>query len=288
MDNQKIYFITYGDSNFFLQRKHLINLARKSGLFDDCIEFTKKDISKTFINKYKEILDSNRGGGYWLWKYFVISKTLEEISDGDIVVYSDAGSSFNKHGSDKFKEYIKLLNMSKTGNLRFKMEYIENEWTTKEIFEYFNIDLNSDFGNSGQLHATHMLFKKNKNTEKIFLEFKKLLEFNPYLITDRYNDNQSKGFVDNRHDQSIFSILSKKYGYVEISCDETCSSVILNNQELYPFISTRRRYTFWEKIRFILLYFYHINQTVFFNQKDFWYQKPSLYERILYKFSKSK
>ena len=41
----------------------------------------KKDISKTFINKYEEIFDSKRGGGYWLWKYYVINKTLGEISE---------------------------------------------------------------------------------------------------------------------------------------------------------------------------------------------------------------
>jgi len=288
MNKPKIYFITYGDSEFFLQRKHLINLAKKSNFFDDCIEFTKKDISKDFFNKYKDILSSERGGGYWLWKYFVINQTLEQVSEGDIVVYSDSGSSFNKLGKEKLTEYIDLLNTSTLGNLRFKMEYIENEWTTKEIFKYFDISLESKEGNEGQLHATHMLFKKNSNALKIFSEFKKLLEHNPYLITDKYNDKQFGRFVDNRHDQSIFSMLSKKYGYIEISPDETSSSVILNNQKMYPFISTRRRFTLWEKTRFILFYFYNIHQTVFLNQKDFWYQKPSLYERILYKVNNSK
>ena len=165
------------------------------------------------------------------------------MKQNDLLVYSDSGSSFNKMGKERFLHYIDLINNSGKGNLRFRMEFIENEWTTKEIFNYFNLQPNSSFGTSGQFHATHMIFKKNENSLEILNSFRELLNKDPFLITDKYNNNsQIDSFKDNRHDQSILSLLSKIYGCVEVNKDETCMANILENQENYPFYKERRIY----------------------------------------------
>ena len=71
------------------------------------------------------------------------------------------------------------------------MKYIENQWTTKQLFEYFDIDPYSTFGSSGQFHATHMIFKKNKNLKLILRQFDELINYDPYLISDKYSkENQ--------------------------------------------------------------------------------------------------
>ena len=62
----------------------------------------------------------------------------------------------------------------------------------------------------------HLIFQNNKHSLEIFEEFFKLLDYDRMLITDYYNKNQIDSFVDNRHDQSIFSLLSKKLGGVII------------------------------------------------------------------------
>ncbi len=289
MGVQKINFITYGNREFLIQKNHLINLAKKSEFFDYCVSYSPKDLSGQFKKQFSEILSEKRGGGYWIWKYFILNDSFENMNLNDILVYSDSGSSFNNKGEARFKYYIDELNSSDKGTLRFKMDFVENQWTTKEIFNYFDINPESSHGKSGQFHATHMIFKKNENSLEILNSFKELLNKDPYLITDIYNENgQIDSFKDNRHDQSILSLLSKIYGCVEITKDETCMSEILEDQENYPFLSTRRRYTFWQKIRFLLFYFYYINQTLFFNQRDFWFQRPSLKDKIIYHYRKLK
>ena len=40
----KKYFITYGDDAFYLSRKQLAKQAQKSGLFDEVIVYTPKDL----------------------------------------------------------------------------------------------------------------------------------------------------------------------------------------------------------------------------------------------------
>ena len=94
----KRYFCTYGDDNFIKSRERIINVARITGLFDECFfysnlnlpgnEFLKKKIESSF---FLEVASSERIGGCGLWKPYIILKTLEELNNGDILVYSDAG-----------------------------------------------------------------------------------------------------------------------------------------------------------------------------------------------------
>ena len=66
---------------------------------------------------------------------------------------------------NRFEEYIDMLNDSEYGNFRIECESIhkEKDWSTKELFHYFDIDPFSDIGLNTQLEATHMIFKKNEH-----------------------------------------------------------------------------------------------------------------------------
>ena len=76
----KIYFLTYGDQKFYISKKHLISLAKKSELFDHLLSFGPKDLSAQFKKQYKKILQNSRGGGFWIWKHHIISNLLNEIN----------------------------------------------------------------------------------------------------------------------------------------------------------------------------------------------------------------
>ena len=54
-EKQKIFFITYGSSEFNISKKHLINLAKYSNIFDECIDYSFKDLSTDFKKKYSNI-----------------------------------------------------------------------------------------------------------------------------------------------------------------------------------------------------------------------------------------
>ena len=82
----KTRFITYGDKSFNLQKKHLLNLAVKSTLFDEVLGYDQNDIDTNFYNKYSEIFNYNKGGGYWIWKYQIITQSLRELQNGDMLI----------------------------------------------------------------------------------------------------------------------------------------------------------------------------------------------------------
>ena len=156
---QKKYFLTYNSSkDFYFSNKHLICLIEQSNIFDGVYNFSKKDLSSEFVYKYKDILNMPRGGGYWLWKVDIIGQLLDTINDNDILLYMDSGSTFNFRGKEKFEEYCAKLNTSDYGLLNFFSFFIEKQWTTKNIFDYFDVDVNSDIANSPQLEATNLIF----------------------------------------------------------------------------------------------------------------------------------
>jgi hypothetical protein len=238
---QKIYFITYGDSpKYSTSKQHILGLARKSNFFEECIGFSNKDLSSDFSHTFRDILNKKRGGGYYIWKIGIIQEVLDQISNNDILIYCDSGSSLNFNAKKRFYEYIELINRSEYGNLRFesKKEHVEKIWTSKEIFEYFKLEINSEVGNSTQLLGGHLIFKKNDHTKDFFNIFINLLTKDPLLVSDHYRQGQITNFQENRHDQSIMSIISKKYGGVILE-NETFFEKNSLEQFDYPFLSVR-------------------------------------------------
>tara|TARA_Y100000389_G_scaffold191795_1_gene218515 strand:- start:2061 stop:2861 length:801 start_codon:yes stop_codon:yes gene_type:complete len=211
----KLYFLTYGDSRFKYSKTHLCHLAKISGFYDGIINLSPLDLSADFKNDFKEILNYSRGGGYWIWKHEIIKQIMSTINEGDVILYCDAGSSINNlnNAKKRFTEYIDIIQDDNTSFLRFETEkqFIENQYTSTELFESLNININSEIANTTQLQAGVMFFKKNSITTSLLHEYRNILLKDSSLITDKYINNQHEAFIENRHDQSIFSLLGKKY-----------------------------------------------------------------------------
>ena len=264
---QKIYFITYGTKDFDIAAKHLIRLGEKSELFDKCIYFKPKDLSARFKGRYEEIFNLQRGGGYWIWKHEIIKQTLDQVNENDIVVYCDSGSSFNINGKGRFNDYLEMLNSSEFGNFRIECEKenIEKHWTSKEIFNYFKVPMGSKVTESTQLEATEIIFKKTNHTQEYLESYKDVLNYDPFLITDKYNNHkQIDGFKENRHDQSIFSVLSKVLGCVSIP-NETHFKGKESEQFNYPFLAVRTYgHGYKDKLKYLINYKKKYDIPVFF------------------------
>ena len=85
-----------------------------------------------------------------------------------------------------------------------------------------------------------------KNTDKMMKlinECINVIHKDQLMITDHYNKiGQYNDFIDNRHDQSILSLVRKKYGSIVIEKDETYFKPFGNKESLqYPFWATRKK-----------------------------------------------
>jgi len=142
-----VYFITYGDKNFKKSKDRLIREAKKFG-FDNTVAYSPCDLSESFINATKPYIYSTKGAGYWLWKAFILKDCFTRMSDGDILIYLDAGCKINMKGKERYYEYLKLLDEN-NGIVSF---YIPNcyeyMYTNQITFNFFNVDKKSEIYNN--------------------------------------------------------------------------------------------------------------------------------------------
>jgi hypothetical protein len=238
-----IHLISYGDNNYIKAKKRIYEEAKNTGWFNTITLYGPENLSNNFKNKFKNILNKKRGAGYWIWKSYIIKKKLEQINDNDILIYLDAGFTINKKGGKRFREYIEILNKSDEGILSFQNGQTERLYTTKQIFEYFKVDQNSSFATSQQLLGGIRIMKKNNNLINLINKEYNVYSDNQLLITDYYNkNNQEIYFKDNRHDQSVFSIIRKMSKNPIIIKNESYFKKYGSIESLnFPFWETRKK-----------------------------------------------
>ena len=249
--SKTIHFITYADDKFKAAKSRLLQQAHDFDEFKTIKGYGPEDIPQTYYEKYKHILKRPRGGGYWLWRPIILMVALKKIKNDDFLVYLDAGCHLNKYGKKRFMEYFSLLDNSEYGILSFQMSgnkgpgslEMEKKWTIREIFEYFGVNPQSDIGTSGQYLGGVFIMQKNKHLEEYMTKFMEAIEYDPLMCTDDYNHkNQIPAFRENRHEQSISSVLRKKIGSVVIDGDESWMQPFGRGESLkYPFWATRMR-----------------------------------------------
>ena len=239
-----IYFFTYGDEKFANTKKRIESEALNSGFFDEVKIYSREDLDKDFIERTKPYIDIR--GGFWMWKAFLMKKTIDRMQMDDICVYIDAGCTVNPNGKQRFLEYLDLIK-DESGILSFRLDgFDEDQWTTEKIFENFEIEVDSEIRKSGHIMSTMIIFRKCERTIKLLNDFYGLALEKPVLFSDTFNYfGNSETFKDNRYDQSIFSVMRKKYGSVEI-IDETYADTTEGWNNLYlvkkiPFLATRIR-----------------------------------------------
>jgi len=199
----KVHFVTFGCDNWFrLSRQRLAKEAADSGWFD-----------KIFVYEPKNLSDYNRsfpgrGAGHWWWKATVQSLALSQIDDGDLLLYMDAGFYINKYAKNAFDQYVDIVN-NNAGLLTFSTPSIEKNWTKRDLFKLLDCDT-IEYTDSTQIGSGLVLYKKNDASIKFLQEYQ-AVSFINHAMDDHpsYNENYS-GFIEHRHDQSVFGLLLKK------------------------------------------------------------------------------
>lgn len=203
-----IYLINFADEK--LKYLQYINtwFGKKRGKIDEVFEYSPKDIDKNFYEMNKNIFSIQKGYGLYIWKPYIVNKTMEKIKYGDIILYMDVGASLVKD----FRSVAHLLEEQDIWCCELPL--IEKQFTKKEAL----IDMDAyreSIYESNQIHASYFAIKKNIQTEKFCKEWLQYAQ-NIEILDDReYTDQvfSELKFHTHRCDQSIFSVLCKKYGY---------------------------------------------------------------------------
>ena len=216
-NNQKIFYLTYGDEKFKKSRERIIKEAQNLNFFTNTILETEAIIDDDEFknalknNKFRNVFHQKRGGGYWLWKPYVIYKNLKKINKNDILIWSDAGSKIPniEKTRNNLKKLINIVN-NNSGIIAFDLGAKESKWTKGDILFYFNEHKNKKIHNSRQVVSGKLIIRKCDKSMKICKLWWDIARTKP----DLFSDSPSKfpnlqDFEENRHDQSILSLICK-------------------------------------------------------------------------------
>jgi hypothetical protein len=266
-----IILLTFGggDKRYHDAKDRLVKQAEEFGLFNKIIGYTEQDLIykyPEFWNKHSNfILNNKRGYGYWIWKSYIILDILKTLNENDILVYLDCGCEINitDESKNRFLEYINIV--KEHNNLLFHLEdkHKEIHWNKLDLLIHMNFikfysvkegALGYEFDQKlfkSQAESGMQFYKKCDKNIKLLEESCEICS-NYHLIDDtisyQIGFREFKEFIEHRHDQSVLSLLFKKYDYMTV-LDETYPPTMIGDKKRYP-IWAIRNYSSESKIKY--------------------------------------
>lgn len=214
----KTVFVSFADTRYLSSLERLKHETESFG-FDERYFFTEKDLPEGFFEGFNPKI-YRRGYGYWTWKPYVVERVLETLQEGDILVYSDGGNHFEINAINRYREYLDMLSIDKP-ILAFQQPYLEKDWTKMDVFKYTCPTDYLSYAMTLQLWGGCFILMKSKITDGFLKTWNETRINHIDLFTDkRSSEPNLEGFHENRHDQSVFSILVKQLPHIEISWKE--------------------------------------------------------------------
>lgn len=230
-------FITYGDDKFKQSKERIAAEALAFGF--EVNVYSPNDLSKDFMAHVGPVFASK--GGHWIWKTYILKDIMDKSSYCDVITYCDAGCTVNINGHKRYNEYLQMLIESPTPILAFKLQQQNKtyQWTKTDVLDYFNITPDNKIYESIQLIGGIIMMIKTPFTEYLINTYYNIAITRPDLFIDAQAQPPHKGFIEHRHDQSIFSILRYLHGCVIVD-DKTFPANYYDLQN-EPFLATRLR-----------------------------------------------
>jgi hypothetical protein len=207
----KKVFITFGGGaqNYYDAGNRLVNQVKKLNLFDESKLYTDIDLKndKYFWNKHSNFIENNKKGyGFWMWKSYLIKKEMDNMVDGDILLYLDAGCEVDYRKKELFKDYFNYVKQDYI--IGSQLQHQEKTWTKMDLIKYLNME---DYLNTGQREGGINMFYVNDKTRMLVNEWYKISSMYNLIDGSKSISKNDPSFKEHRHDQSIFSLLTKKY-----------------------------------------------------------------------------
>ena len=190
--------------------KRICHQALNTRLFNKIIGLTDIDLREDpyFSKEHIKWCDENkRGFGYWLWKSYVIKKTMDTLKDGDILMYIDSGCEIGGSRASHIPYYLNAVKHEKI--IASDTGCVEKDWCKRDLL--IKLDADTPYiTDSNQVQAGLQCILVCDFTRAFINKW-----FQLCCIRENINDAPSiednyGTFREHRHDQAIYSLLWKK------------------------------------------------------------------------------
>lgn len=233
-----IYGITYSSGNM----DRSAELCRQSMLKHGAgvaMTYCPNDISQWFKKFNSDIWGQPRGASYWLWKAFIIYRSLCDSEDDSITLYMDAGVELTgsiHHIIDAMDQDIFL----------FSNGHPHYDWCKRKVLDAMLPNWTNywkDRKSMPQVQASVIIVKNTQFARGFIKEWLLWCQVPGFIDDSPSNPGESEqaGFQEHRHDQAILTCLAYKYGIKQHWWPTQYSQHLQRNGDNYPAIFNHHR-----------------------------------------------
>lgn len=251
-----IKLITFTDPRMTISASKCVQSAMQHGA-DGYSIWTPNDLSAEFKETMADVLQHERGAGFYCWKPYIVHREMCRLRDGDYLVYCDAGNEWvgdMRQAIDGMDQDI----------LFFSNGWRHLDWCKMDAAAHIvpHMFHELDFGEDKEARPWDSLCERSQVQASTFFirvtpETRKFVrEWYAWSLVPSIIDNEPSKlpnvptFQEHRWDQSILCCLQIKYGYRLRWFPTTTAAHIKNGFEndKYPVLlwHHRRRNNEWK------------------------------------------
>lgn len=246
------HFVTFADGKFNGSLQRLRYEADSLAFFETVNAYDALALGPEFHEQHDSFIqgEGRRGFGYWVWKPHIVLDTMaKHAADGDVVVYMDVGCTINAAGRSRLEQYISIASSWPDGLVAFQLGHKEYTWTKEDTLARLRCDKHCR--ETGQVIGTVFFIRKSQANIQFLQRMAAVMVEDGYHFVSNAPSKapNHETFQEHRHDQSIFSIMTKQRSDAVILQDETyeiMSGKFSGQPALtYPIWATRNKQRDW-------------------------------------------
>jgi hypothetical protein len=223
----EIHLTTYATRRFLHRQAFLGWSAKLSGAVNTVNHWNQaKLLDAGFSKQCPNILLSERGGGWWAWKPFLILHELKRMKDGQWLLYCDVGRTYPLRLIDcpisNMVRWAESKNQSCLPGVNIPWSGSMACWTKRDAFVLTDMD-RPEYYSASPIQASFSLWKKCPESE-ILVEQWLAWCGDRRMVTDDPNTcdlDNLPDFLEHRHDQSLLTLLCLKEGVQALDLGDT-------------------------------------------------------------------
>lgn len=252
-----IHFLTFGGGapHYRGAAARLSRQAARTGLFRSItcgsLASLRRDYPDLWRRHRRFLLTAPRGG-YWLWKPLLIAARLHEITDGDFLVYADAGCEFAKHSEADLSELLPAEPQTHLTIIPLESHNTIERWTNGHCL--VRHDPAGAFRRAPQFSTGILCFKNSPATRALVCEWLDgCVDDDCACLVDRHGETEAPAFEEHRYDQSILCLAAYRLERdgaiglkrIDVSLPHYQPLPILGIRNRTPFTVQRNRKVHW-------------------------------------------
>ena len=204
-----VYLISYvdGPDETYFKNQNAMALSALNKGIDFIFNYKRSHLDPEFVHKNEHILNQPKGAGYWLWKPYVILKTMEHAPENSVIIYADAGFIFQssiKIALEKIKHHDMIL-YDYTPTDGHIVENVVKRYALKKM----NCDTEA-CRKSSSLLAGFLILKNTPTTRNFIKQWLTYAQDSKILMDGSFSVTEHPNFVHHKHDQAILCVLYHK------------------------------------------------------------------------------